>query len=33
MGFFALPEGPGLDLPINEDWIKQHLAKVEPYWG
>jgi L-alanine-DL-glutamate epimerase-like enolase superfamily enzyme len=32
-GLFALPEGPGLGLTINEDWVKQHLAKDEPYWG
>lgn len=32
-GLFALPEGPGLGLSINEDWIKQHLAKGESYWG
>jgi galactonate dehydratase len=31
-GLFALPEGPGLGLSINEDWIKQHMAKDEPYW-
>ena len=32
-GLFVLPEGPGLGLAINEDWVKQHLAKGEPYWG
>jgi len=30
---FALPEGPGLGLEIDEDWLKKHLAKGEPYWA
>ncbi len=25
------PEGPGLGLEINEDWLRQHLAKVETW--
>lgn len=29
----ALPTGPGLGLEINEDWLKQHVAKGEPYWS
>lgn len=29
----AVPEGPGLGLDINEDWLKQHVAKGETYWG
>lgn len=29
----ALPEGPGLGLQLNEDWLKQHLPKGEPYWS
>jgi L-alanine-DL-glutamate epimerase-like enolase superfamily enzyme len=29
----ALPEGPGLGLQLNEDWLKQHLLKGEPYWS
>ncbi len=29
----ALPSGPGLGLEINEEWIRQHVAKDEPYWG
>jgi L-alanine-DL-glutamate epimerase-like enolase superfamily enzyme len=27
-----LPTGPGLGLEINEDWVKQHVPKDEPYW-
>jgi len=30
---FALPEGPGLGLQIDEDGLKKHLAKGEPYWA
>ncbi len=29
----ALPAGPGLGLEMNEDWLKQHVAKGEPYWS
>lgn len=32
-GLMALPEGPGLGLTIDEDWLKQHAAnKGEPMW-
>ncbi|MGO8788150.1 MAG: mandelate racemase/muconate lactonizing enzyme family protein [Terriglobia bacterium] len=27
------PEGPGLGLNINEDWLRQHMAKGETWWG
>jgi L-alanine-DL-glutamate epimerase-like enolase superfamily enzyme len=27
------PEGPGLGLEINEDWLRQHMAKGEAWWG
>ena len=27
------PEGPGLGLDINEDWLRQHMAKGETWWG
>jgi galactonate dehydratase len=27
------PEGPGLGLQINEDWLRQHMAKGETWWG
>jgi L-alanine-DL-glutamate epimerase-like enolase superfamily enzyme len=27
------PEGPGLGLRINEDWLRQHMAKGETWWG
>ena len=29
----ALPAGPGLGLELNEDWLKQHAVKDEPYWA
>lgn len=29
----ALPEGPGLGLELNEDYLHQHLAKGETYWS
>ena len=28
-----LPEGPGLGLEINDDWLRQHMAKGETWWG
>ena len=30
---FPVPEGPGLGLDINEDWLRSHLAKGEKWWG
>jgi galactonate dehydratase len=27
------PEGPGLGLDINEDWLRRHMAKDETWWG
>jgi L-alanine-DL-glutamate epimerase-like enolase superfamily enzyme len=30
---FPVPEGPGLGLDINEDWLRSHLAKGEIWWG
>jgi L-alanine-DL-glutamate epimerase-like enolase superfamily enzyme len=27
------PEGPGLGLEINQDWLRQHTAKGESWWG
>ena len=27
------PDGPGLGLEINEDWLRQHTAKGETWWG
>ena len=32
-GLFQVPEGPGLGLQLNEDWLKQHVAKRDTYWG
>ena len=26
-------DGPGLGLDINEDWLRQHMAKGEAWWG
>jgi L-alanine-DL-glutamate epimerase-like enolase superfamily enzyme len=27
------PDGPGLGLEINQDWLRQHMAKGETWWG
>ncbi len=27
------PQGPGLGLDLNEDYLKQHMAKGETWWG
>lgn len=27
----VLPTGPGLGLQLNEDYLKEHIAKGEPY--
>jgi hypothetical protein len=27
------PDSPGLGLEINQDWLRQHLAKGETWWG
>ena len=27
------PDSPGLGLEINEDWLRQHMAKGETWWG
>jgi L-alanine-DL-glutamate epimerase-like enolase superfamily enzyme len=32
-GKFLVPEGPGLGLEINEDWLKSHMEKGETWWG
>jgi L-alanine-DL-glutamate epimerase-like enolase superfamily enzyme len=32
-GEFSVPEGPGLGLEINEDWLKSHMEKGETWWG
>ncbi|MBV8866622.1 MAG: hypothetical protein JO210_14605, partial [Acidobacteriaceae bacterium] len=31
-GVFPVPEGPGLGLDINEDWLKAHVEKGESWW-
>lgn len=30
---FPVPEGPGLGLDINEDWLRSHVAKGDTWWG
>ncbi|MBI2687348.1 MAG: mandelate racemase/muconate lactonizing enzyme family protein [Acidobacteria bacterium] len=32
---FPVPEGPGLGLDLNEDWLKSHIAEAEgeKWWG
>lgn len=32
-GVLAVPEGPGLGLDLNEDYLRQHLSKGETYWS
>ena len=32
-GVMQFPEGPGLGLQINEDWLRQHMTKGETWWG
>jgi L-alanine-DL-glutamate epimerase-like enolase superfamily enzyme len=32
-GILHMPNAPGLGLNINEDHLRKHLAKGEPYWG
>jgi L-alanine-DL-glutamate epimerase-like enolase superfamily enzyme len=30
---FPVPEGPGLGLELNEDWMRAHVAKGDQWWG
>jgi L-alanine-DL-glutamate epimerase-like enolase superfamily enzyme len=30
---FSVPEGPGLGLELNEDWLRAHIAKGDSWWG
>jgi galactonate dehydratase len=30
---FPVPEGAGLGLDLNEDWLRAHLAKGDVWWG
>lgn len=30
---FPVPEGPGLGLDLNEDWLRAHVAKDDTWWG
>ena len=30
---FPVPEGPGLGLDLNEDWLRAHIANGDTWWG
>jgi L-alanine-DL-glutamate epimerase-like enolase superfamily enzyme len=30
---FPVPEGPGLGLDLNEDWLRAHVASGDTWWG
>jgi L-alanine-DL-glutamate epimerase-like enolase superfamily enzyme len=30
---FPVPEGPGLGLDLNEDWLRSHIASGDMWWG
>lgn len=30
---FPVPEGPGLGLDLNEDWLRAHIAGGDSWWG
>ena len=30
---FPVPEGPGLGLDLNEDWLRVHVARGDKWWG
>ncbi|MEP7362893.1 MAG: mandelate racemase/muconate lactonizing enzyme family protein [Acidobacteriota bacterium] len=30
---FPVPEGPGLGLDLNEDWLRSHVAPGDTWWG
>lgn len=30
---FPAPEGPGLGLELNEDWLRAHIEKGDSWWG
>jgi L-alanine-DL-glutamate epimerase-like enolase superfamily enzyme len=30
---FPVPEGPGLGLDLNEDWLRSHIASGDTWWG
>jgi L-alanine-DL-glutamate epimerase-like enolase superfamily enzyme len=30
---FPVPEGPGLGLELNEDWLRAHVASGDTWWG
>jgi len=30
---FPVPEGPGLGLNLNEDWLRSHIAPGDSWWG
>jgi L-alanine-DL-glutamate epimerase-like enolase superfamily enzyme len=30
---FPVPEGSGLGLELNEDWLRSHITKGDSWWG
>jgi L-alanine-DL-glutamate epimerase-like enolase superfamily enzyme len=30
---FPVPEGPGLGLELNQDWLRAHIASGDAWWG
>lgn len=32
-GMLKVPDGPGLGLELNEDFLRKNLMAGEPYWG
>jgi L-alanine-DL-glutamate epimerase-like enolase superfamily enzyme len=32
-GVFPVPEGPGLGLDLNDDWLHSHIASGDTWWG
>jgi L-alanine-DL-glutamate epimerase-like enolase superfamily enzyme len=30
---FPVPDGPGLGLDLNEDWLRAHIARGDTWWG
>jgi L-alanine-DL-glutamate epimerase-like enolase superfamily enzyme len=32
-GVFPVPEGPGLGLDLNEDWLRSHIGRGDSWWG
>jgi len=32
-GLLKVPEGPGLGVDLDEDFLRKNLVEGEPYWG